>query len=46
MDNNNTTTTVRPAPITRLPLYYKGRPNVVFLDRFGTAGGRNARRSA
>jgi hypothetical protein len=42
---STTTNSIRPASITRLTHYYQGRPNVAFLDRYGTVPGRYAHRS-
>lgn len=33
---NNATISSRPISATRMPHYYQGRPNVVFLDRYNT----------
>ena len=32
---------VSPIPVASLPAYYQGRPNTVFIDRYGTKAGRH-----
>lgn len=42
---NMTAFTRRPVALPNTTLYFQGRPNVVFLDRFETVAARDARRA-
>ena len=36
MDTNKTSQTSQPTPSFGVPAYYLGRPNTVFLEKYGT----------